>query len=237
MAIADRPYSPVDGTWVKDDFVGNDAIADATVGELAWEIAALAAGGSTVSILTAQPYGVLRLTTGNSANNEGEYLRSFVGGLGAEGIARGGFAFRARLTTAIAASNFRIGIDDSVTVTDPTCGIWVKCDAGVLSLEADSAAHGDAACAVSGVSTLTTGTTMVVDTWHDFEVTWGGNDSNAQGGPNLVMLKVDGEPAASVFASLDNDEPVELKIVHFQDSGGAAVRIFDVDYFEYWHWR
>jgi hypothetical protein len=241
MMAEDRPFSPVDGTWVKDDFVANDSVADAEVGALAWEIAALAAGGSTVALSTAGAIhdgaiGVLRLTTGNSATNEGEYMRGLTDGFILQGSnGGGGFAFRARLVTAITTSNFRIGVDDSITVTDPTVGIWVKCDGGVLSLESDSAAHGDAACAVSGVSTLTSGTTMVIDQWHKFKVTWEG--SNAQGGPRFVQLWVDGEAAASTVCEIDNDETAELKIVHWQDSGGAAVRIFEIDYFEFWQFR
>jgi hypothetical protein len=227
----DRPFSPVDGTWVKDDFVGNDAVADATVGELRWELTTLG-NASTLAFQTAALNGVLRITTNNTADGDGCLLRGCTDGLAFN--TNGGFAARVRHVTALT-SNFRIGVDDSVTTTDPTVGIWVRSDAGVLTLEADSNANGDHSQAVSGVSTLTGGTTMEVDRWHDLLVTWTGE--NGVHGPRQVELWVDGELGASVTCNIGSTESAELKIIHWQDTGGGAARIIDLDYFEFWQWR
>ena len=229
------PQSPRDGTYIKDDFLTNDAVADATIGELRWEIVTIG-NASTYSYLTAQGHGVVRSTTASTADGDGSCLRSFTDGIVIDGKP-GFFAARVRYPdvtgNALAGNNFRIGLDDSVTATSPTVGIWIDSDAGVLSLQVDSADGTDKAASVAGVSTLTSGTTMVLDTWHDFLVTWEGENSN--GGPDTVKLFVDGELAATVKGSdLDNDEEVELKIAHWQDSGSGADLELDVDYFEVW---
>lgn len=227
--------SPADGTHIVEDFFSNDAVADGTLGQLGWELVTIG-NASTPSFLTAVKNGVLRLTTAGTADGDGEALRLFEDGVVFDG--KGGW-FRTRVRypditgNQLAGNNFRIGIDDSVTATSPTVGIWIDSDAGVLSLQVDSAAGGDKADAVSGVSTLTSGTTMVLGTWHDIEVVWEGE--NSLGGPKNVRMWVDGELAAEVFNTLiDNDEEAEIKIAHWQDTGGGATLELDVDYFEAW---
>jgi len=231
-----RPLSPADGTWVKDDFVSNDSVADAAVGEMRWEWAAIG-NGATLTYLTQQPHGVLRSTTDGTADGDGSYLRTFTDGLVLEGFG-GGIKTRVRIPAAagntLANNNFRIGVDDSVTITDPTVGIWISCAAGVLSVQADSADHGDATGSAAAVSTLTSGTTMVLDTWHTIEVNWTG--ANGNGGPRYVELIVDNEPAASIFSVIDNDEEVECKIVHWVAGTNDTLEL-DIDYFEFWQNR
>jgi len=229
-----RPVSPLDGIHLKDDFYSNDPVTDALIGELHWEFA-LIGNVSTVAYLTAVPYGAFKDTTAATANGDGMYYRLFTDGLvlGGQG---GGFSTRVRLADQIASNNFRIGVDDSVTATAPGSGIWVNCDGGVLSLECYSNDHGDAPTApAAGVSTLTDGTTMIVNTWYTIRVEWTGE--NGQGGPRYVEMWVDDEPAAASFCALDDDEEVECKIVHWQDSGGALAVELDVDFYEFWAWR
>lgn len=226
------PLRPGDGTYLKDDFLSNDAVTDAAVGELAWERETIG-NASTLTYVTAQPNGVLRFTTASTADGDGEALRSFTDGIVFNGL-NGFFTARVRYPeitgNVIADNNFRIGLDDSVAATSPTVGIWVDSDAGVLSLQVDSA-NGDYADTVTGVSTLTSGTTMVLGTWHDFHVEW--SEENANGGPKIVRLYVDGELGAEVTTGvIGSDEEVELKIAHWQDSGGTDDLDLDVDWFE-----
>ena len=234
-----RPISPADGIHLKDDFYSNDPVTDALIGELHWEFAAIG-GAGTIAYLTQLPYGAFKDTTRATADGDGCCYRLFTDGLVLNGKG-GGFAFRARLTDQIASNNFRIGVDDSVTATAPDCGIWVNCDGGVISLECYSNDHGDAGSAAAAQQcatasyTLTSGTTMVVATWHDFLVQWTG--TNGQGGPRFVELFVDGILSASSFCNLDDDEEVECKIIHWQDSGGALAVELDIDYYEFWQWR
>jgi len=235
--MQERPYSPMDGIWLKDDFYANDPITDALLGELQWEYALIGNAG-TVAYLTAIPFGAFKSTTGAVADGDGYYYRLFTDGL-VLGDNGGGFACRVRLADQIASNNFRIGVDDSVTTTAPGTGIWVACDGGVLSLEVYSNDHGDAPTApalqpVAG-RTLTSGTTMVVATWHTIEVKWIG--ANGQGGPRWVEMYVDGLLSASSFCNIDDDEEVECKIIHWQDSGGALATELDVDFYEFWSYR
>lgn len=237
MGTASTFISPADGTYLYDDFVAmNDQVADNTVGELDWQITAIA-NASTVSYLTATQNGVMRLTTAVTADGDGSALHSFTDGLvfGGEG---GWIRFRVRIPTitgnVLAGNNFRIGADDSVTATDPTVGIAVESDAGVISLMAESADHGDrqVAYSVTGHPTLTSGTTLVIDTWHNFLVTWDGE--NAQGGPATVRLYIDGVLGATIDnCEIDDDEEVELKIAAWQDSGATNSFEFDIDYYEF----
>lgn len=229
------PTSPADGTHIVEDFLSNDAVTDAAIGQLRWEIATIG-NASTWAYLTASNHGIARATTAGTADGDGSVLRSFTDGLVFEG--KGGW-FRTRVRVPditgnqLAGNNFRIGMDDSVTATSPTVGIWIDSDAGVLSLQVDSADGGDKSAAAAGVSTLTSGTTLVLGTWHDIEVHWEGE--NSLGGPENVRMWVDGELAATVKSTLiDNDEEVELKIAHWQDTGGAATLELDIDYFEVW---
>lgn len=231
-----RPVSPIDGIHLKDDFHSNDSAGDATTGELLWEQVAIGNAGTFAPV--ASPYGVLRHTTDATADGDGDVLRLDEDMLYATaGV--GGISFRVKYpdvnSNALAGNNFRIGLSASVTATAPTDSICVESDAGVITLRVDSADHGDVSAAASGVSTLTSGTTMVLDTWHLFEIKWSGE--NGQGGPKYIDLFIDKEPAASVLAVIDDDESMELSIVHWQDSGGAADLEFDIDFIEYFHWR
>jgi hypothetical protein len=226
--------SPLAGFYAKDDFLGNDAITDATVGELMWEMVTIGNASTASKLVTTNvgenEHGVLRNTIPATADGDGEVYR-FLADTTVLGGAGGYFQFKVRAVTTLAANNFRIGLQDSVTATDPTVGIWVKSDAGVISLCAHSADHGDVTVAAANVPSLTSGTTMVVDTWHTFKVTWGGE--NSSGGPKSANLYVDGSLAATTSAILiDNDEEMEFSIVHFQDSGGAASRVMDIDFIE-----
>ena len=232
----ERPYSPVDGVHIKDDFLSNDAVGDATIGELQWEIVNITAA-STYTTLAADPdmWGTIRQVT-NSTANRGSNLRTFTEGLVLSGQG-GGFAFRFRYPNitgnVIAGNNFRIGVDNSVTITVPAVGITVASIAGVLTLRGDSADGGDLSQAVAGVSTLTSGTTAVLDTWHDVLVSWEG--VNGQGGPRFIECFVDGELGASAFCNIDDDEEVECKIAHWNTSGTTLE--IDIDYYEFWQWR
>jgi len=236
MAISERPASPIDGVYVKDDFLSNDAVADATIGEMDWEIVNITSA-STYTTLAADPdiWGAIRQVTNGTANR-GSVLRTFTDGLVLSGQG-GGFAFRFRVPTitgnALAGNDFRIGVGDSVTITDPGVGITVRSVAGVLTLRSDSTDGGDLTQAIGGVSTLTSGTTAVIDTWHDVLVTWEG--ANGQGGPRFIECFVDGELGASVFCNIDDDEEVECKIVHWNTSGDTLE--LDLDYYEFWQWR
>ena len=72
---------------------------------------------------------------------------------------------------------------------------------------------------------------MVLGTWHEFEFEWSGE--NAQGGPKIANLYVDGELACTVSdIQIDNDEEMEPKITHYQNSGGAASYELDIDYYD-----
>ena len=228
----DRPQSPLDGVHWVEEFLSNDSVADAALGNQRMELVTIG-NASTLTNQTAEDGGVLKLTTSATADGDGCCLRTFTDGLVLSG-GNGGFSFRARLDDQIANNNFRIGLDDSVTAASPTVGIWVDCDGGVISLQADSAGHGDRYAGATGVSTFTSGTTMVVTTWHTFRVEWSG--TNAQGGPQTVALFVDGEAAASTTCNIDDDEEVEIKIAHWQDSGGALAVELDIDFLEYWAW-
>ncbi len=227
------PNTPLDGTYLKDDFLTNSAVADATVGELGWEITAIA-NASTPSFVASQN-GVLRVTTAAVADGDGSAFT-----LNPDGIVLSGTnqMFRARIRVpniagnAIASNEFRIGFGDSVTATDPTVGVWVRSTSGVLTLECASA-NGDISAAAAGVSTLTSGTTVVLGTWHDIAVFMEG--TNANGGPDKVKLFVDGELAATVSNFLiGSAETVELGFVHWQTSGVAADLELDLDYIEAW---
>lgn len=228
---------PYQGTHIVDDFVAtNDEVADNTVGDQDWQITAIGNGG-TFSYVTASGNGILRHVTAVTADGDGNALHGFTDGLVLKGGHPGYFKARVRYPSitgnVLAGNNFRIGLEDSVTATAPTVGIWVLSDAGVLSLEADSADHGDRAKAAAGVSTLTSGTTMVLGTWHDIEVVWSG--TNAQGGPKVVTMYVDGEQAAKITdCQIDDDEEVELKpLVAWQDSGSGDTLEVDVDLVEF----
>jgi hypothetical protein len=233
---------PSSGLYVKDDFCSNDSTADAAVGELDWELVTIG-NASTLALQTATPFGVLRLTTAATADGDGEALRLFTDGL----VLKPGFELgaRVRYPVELASGNFRVGLDDSVTATRPTVGVTLESDAGVLSCHTDSGDHGDESESVTGHPDLTSGTTMVVGEWLDVLIRASGR-ANAQGGPDEVDFFVgsttgDGQApmthVAKVPCNIDNDEEVELKIVHWQDSGTTDAVAFEIDYIYFWQPR
>lgn len=219
--------SAKNGIYISERWVGNDAVADAAIGQNDWEITTIG-NASTYALQTALN-GVLRATTAATANGDGSNLRTFTDGL----VLKPGAwcRFAVRRPTELASLNWRIGFADSVTATSPTVGVWFESDAGVLSCQVDSADHGDEEKAVTGISTLTSGTTEVVGTWHHYEIRCSGK-ANAQGGPSEVDFYVDGFHAAKVPCNIDDDEEVEMSITHWQDSGGADAVAVDFGYYE-----
>ncbi len=230
MPVSDISTSPRDGTHIFDDFFANSGVADATTGTLNWELTTIA-NASTPTFVAGQN-GILRDTTAGSSGDGEAYT------LHPDGVVLSGtnqqFWFRARYPTisgnVLAANNFRIGFSDSVTTTEPAVGVWVDSAAGVISFDVAST-NGDISVAAAGVSTFTSGTTMVIDTWHDFWVTMDG--TNANGGPGRIRLFVDGELAGTINnVLLGSAETMEFSIVHWNSSG--ATLEFDIDYIEFW---
>lgn len=225
------PNSPADGTYLKDDFLTNSAVADATVGELDWEITAIT-GANTLSLVASQN-GVLRSTTdGTTAHGSAIHLNP-------DGIVLAGTNQYLRCLVrypdisgnVLTGNNFRLGFSASVTATEPAVGVWIDSDAGVLSFDVAST-NGDSTQAVADVSTLTDGTTMVKGTWHDIELKMSGE--NANGGPSTVDCFVDGEHAGRIErALLGSAETMELSFVHWDDGAGATLE-WDIDYIEAW---
>lgn len=238
----ERPKNAVEGKHVIDLFIGNDVVTDGAFGQQAWEFTAIGNGAAPTYLApgAGDPPGGFRHTTAGTANGDGDTFQSNDDGIVFPASGKGGgFAFMARYPNvagnALAGNNFRIGVETSLTAADPTDGICVHSDAGVITLRSDSADHGDTSQAAAGVTTLTSGTTMVLGTWHLFEVYWSGE--NGQGGPRFVELFVDGEPAASVLCNIDDDETAELKMTHWQDSGGADTLELDVAFYEYFQFH
>ncbi len=223
--------SPADGTHVFDDFHSNLALTNGLLGSLDWNRTTIA-NASTPSFI-ASPNGIMRLTTAG-ASGDGEALHLEVDAVtlgGGDGIV---LRARVRLVTTLTGNNFRFGLDDSVTATDGAVGIFVSCNAGVLSFDVAST-NGDVTKAVSGISTLTSGTTMVLATWHDIELRL--SDTNVNGGPGTIQCFVDGEFGGEIGANtgvpslLGSTETMEFKIVHW-DSGVGAAQVFEIDYYE-----
>lgn len=232
------PFRPKDGFYIKDDFLTNESVGDATIGEQLWELVTIGNAGSQAYLVTTNTVsgrpGILRNTTAGTADGDGDVFRLDEDTIVLDGNP-GSFSFGVRYPNItgnqLAGNDFRIGLQDSVTATAPTVGITVFSDAGVVNLRADSADGTDQTAAAAGVSTLTSGTTMVLGTWHDFEVRWYG--TNVNGGPANVDLWVDGELAAQISNfNLDNDEEMEPSIVHYQNTGGAATLELDIDYYD-----
>ena len=235
------PFRPFEGLYLKDDFAVNEGVADATLGELDWEFVTIANASSTAYLVTTNTVpgrpGIFRDTTAGTADGDGEVYRLDEDNIVLQGGYTGSFSFGVRIPAAtgnaLAGNDFRIGLQDSVTATEPTVGIWVFCDAGVLSLQADSADHGDAADTFD-LTGLTTNTTLALDDWLDCKVSWSG--TNAQGGPKYVVAEaqVNGggfrKVAEITDCHIDDDEEMEFSIVHYQNSGGADTLELDVDY-------
>ena len=228
-----RPLRAHEGFYWVEDFIGNDSVADAALGQTRMELVTIG-NASTLALQTGFAGGVLRITTAATADGDGEVLRLFTDGL-ALGGAGGGFSMRFRHTTAIT-SDIRWGWQDSVTAADPAVGLFIMSDSGVMSLHSDST-NGDHDVAAAGGGSLTSGTTAIVDTWHYAEMIYTG--ANGNGGPNLATLYVDGSPAtgvASLYPVIGSAETGELSLVHYQNTGGAAARIIDLDFLEAWQW-
>ena len=111
-------------------------------------------------------------------------------------------------------------------------GVFIASDGGKLTWTCANATT-DVTGTVSGIPTLTGGTTMVLDKWHDLELRMSGE--NANGGPKVITCFVDGYPAGTIERSLlGSAETMEFSIVHWQDSGGADAVALDIDYYEAW---
>ena len=225
----DFPRSPADGTHIFDDFQSNSAVSDGLVGNLNWEMTTIA--NASVPSWVAGSNGVMRITTAAVADGDGEAFTLEPDGLvlaGTNQIVR----CRVRYPTTIATNNFRIGFADSVTAAEPAVGVWIDSDGGLLSFDCANTTT-DMTKAVSGVPTLTGGTTMVVGTWHDLELRMSG--TNANGGPATIQCFVDGYPAGTIEnVVLGSTETMEFSILHWQDSGGALAVLLDIDYYEAW---
>jgi hypothetical protein len=230
---------PSEGTLIVEDFLSNATATTGAVGTHRWIITDIG-NASTLAFQTARGHGVLRATTAATADGDGGALSLFTDAL----VLRPGVAFGARVRRPVelASLNWRIGLDDSVTATRPTVGITLESDAGVLTCRTDSADHGDNSATVTGHPDLTSGTNEVVGDWLEFYAQASGR-ANAQGGPDEVNFFVgstsNDAPAkmhhvATVPCAIDDDEEVEPKIVHWQDSGGADAVIVEFDY--YWLW-
>ena len=210
------------GTHLIDDFVSNDSVADAGVGALNWELETIA-NAPTLSFLTGETNGVLRHTTAAVASGDGGVMRLFTDGIalsGNEGFLRARVRYPNVAGNQLASHNFHIGLNDSITATDPVVGIGIQSLAGVVSLRTDSA-NGDKITAA--------GFTMVLGTWHTFEMRWSGE--NANGGPDIVKLWIDDVFRCQTRSHLGSAETMEPKITHWQAAGLVDLEL-DIDYFE-----
>lgn len=217
----------------------NDQVSDNNVGSLGLQITVIGNASTLAQQTGTSSYGttVLRTTTAATANGDGTALHTFPDGLVIQPgtYLRGVFEYPVEL----ASGNFRFGLDNSVTATRPTVGVTIESDAGVLSCHTDSS-NGDNAADVApagqGVNgtgqmrsahpDLTSGTTMAVGSIYEFEIVCSG-EANANGGPDEVDFYVNGTHVAKVPSSIGNDETVELKVAHWQDSGGADAVALD----------
>ena len=228
------PNSPLDGTHIYDDFLANSAVANGTVGRLKWVMTTIASQASVPTFIQAQN-GVMRITTEGTTNGNGEAFTTDPDGIT---LAGGGQFFRFRVRypqiggNVIAANNFRIGFSASVTATEPDVGVWVDSDAGVISFDGAST-NGDITQAVTGAASLTSGTTMILGTWHEFAIFMEG--TNVNGGPKTLKLFVDGAIAGTIENFLlGSTETMEFGIVHWQDQGTGQHYELDIDYIEAW---
>lgn len=232
-----------DGLYIGENFASNDSVADAAIGTVNWEIATIG-NATTYALLTGQPYGGLRATTNTTANGDGSVLRTFTDGLA---LNTGGGYVKCRVRypeitgNQLAGNNFRIGFQDSVTATSPVVGLWIDSDAGVISLQADSS-NGDVSAAAGSEpnpTTLTSDTTMVKGTWHEFELVWFGSNTQTNPGPDSALLSVDGVLTAALrgTVAIESDETGEFSLAHWQDSGSGATLELDIDYLEFFQAR
>ena len=223
--------SPADGTHIFDDFHSNLAVSDGLLSSLDWNITAL--GSSATPSFIASPNGIMRLTAaGATGDGLAVHLTEDAVTLGGgDGVV---IRARVRMVTTLTGNNFRIGLDDSLTSTDGTVGIFFVSTAGLLSFDVASS-NGDVTKAVTGISTLTSGTTMVLGTWYDIKLEL--SDTNTNGGPETIKCFVDGEFGGEISANagvpslLGSTETMEYKIVMW-DSGAGAAQVFEIDYYE-----
>ena len=241
--LTPRPTSPAEGLHFVENFVGNGVITTNLIGQNKWTTAAIGNAGTltylTTILATDPPAGGIRMLTAGTANGDGDAVHMLADNARIKAsTGGGGFAFRFRYPgitgNVITANNFYIGLHTSVTATAPTDGILVQSLGGVLTLRSDSADHGDATQAFGGGTTLTSGTTAVLDVAHQIEVHWSG--TNGQGGPSLVEAFCDNKPVGSLYSVIDDDENVRPSIVHWQDQGAAQTYEVDVHWFEYWQY-
>ena len=243
--LTPRPSSAAEGVHFVENFVGNGTITTNLIGQNMWTTTAIANAG-TLSYLTTiladdPPVGGIRMLTAGTADGDGDAVHMLAANArisGAKSEYGGGFAFRYRYPNIagnqIAGNDFYIGLHTSVTATVPTDGILIFSDGGVLNLRADTADGSDATAAFAGGSTLTSGTTSVIDVAHQIEVHWTGENGN--GGPRYIEAFCDGEPVATLTTDLDDDENFTPAIVHYQNTGGADTLELDVHWFEYWQY-
>ena len=135
--------------------------------------------------------------------------------------------------------NLQNGDQIIITATDAT-GISVGDEYFVISVTATTfqvaSTFNGSAVALTGDGTAVTwmkrgGNEMIEGNWYELEVRWFGE--NAQGGPGTVQMLVDGLVVAETPCDIDDDETMELKIAHWQDSGAGATLELDIDYIEY----
>ena len=219
--------SPADGTYIFDDFASNESIADGLIGKLNWDMTTI--GNVSVPSYVASPNGILRLTTAATADGDGVALTLEDDILVLAGTNQV-FRCRVRYPVEIPTNNFRIGFLDVLTSGEPEVGVWINSDGGLLSFDCANTTT-DKTKAVTGVPTLTGGTTMVVNTWHDLELQMSG--TNANGGPDTISCFVDGFAAGQITGNvIASTEVMAFAITHWQDSGGADAQAFDIDYYE-----
>lgn len=219
----------VDATFIQDDFLGNSAVADATLGTIDWELVTIA-NASSLSFVASQN-GILRFTTASTAG-DGEVITTHPDGIVLSGTNQQ-FGFRVRIpdisNNTLAGNNFRIGFRNVVTAGEPSVGVWVDCDAGVLSIDGAST-NGDLTQAVASHPDLTSGTTMVKGDWYDFWFVLEGE--NANGGPATLKLFINdyGVPTTINNFLMGSAETMEFGITHWCDTGGGDTLELDVDY-------
>ncbi len=227
------PPGPVDGTHIYDDFHSNLSIADGLIGKLNWDMTTIA--NVSTPTFVASPNGILRLVTdGTSGDGVALTLEDDV--LALSGTNQ---VFRCRvrypeatiassITNVVAANNFRIGFIDVLTAGDPDVGIWIDSAAGVLSFDVASTS-GDKTKNVTGIPTLTSGTTMILGTWYDLELQL--SETNSAGGPAVIKCFVDGFAAGEITgAAIGSTETMAFAIIHW--TSASEERGLDIDYYE-----
>jgi len=239
--LTPRPTSITEGVYFREDFIGNGTITTNLIGQNMWTLTASGNGGTATYGVTVTDYespfgGIRHLTDGTATNDGNAFTMLAASALFPASQSGGGFAFTARVPTlggnTLTGNSFYIGMHTSVSEVAPTDGISIQSVAGVLTLRVDSADGSDATQAFANGSTLTSGTTMVIDVPHQIEVHWSGENGN--GGPRVVEAFCDGEPVASIAGlDLDNDEAATAAIVHYVSAGNDTLEL-DVWNFEYW---